>query len=317
MSVLEKMLDKFPVLNKIVEWAETVRLPGFDNVPLYDVVVFFVNEIKRDVITVRAKSIAYTFFLALFPSILFLFTLIAYIPVDNLQENLIVLIKELLPDESIFKIFEQTITGVVKEQRGGLLSIGLLMTLIFSTNGVLGIMESFDKSYSTFKKRNILRKRWVALKLTIVLFFLLILSIVLIVAGNQILTFLLSTFDMLSPLTFILFSTLKWIIIILLFFNSISFIYYYGPATKKKFKFISAGSTLATVLAILISIGFSYFISNFATYNKIYGSIGTIIALLVFIYLNSFALLIGFELNASIMYNKNLRQEREAGVDDE
>ena len=317
MSVLEKMLDKFPVLNKVVEWAETVRLPGFDNVPLYDVVVFFVNEIKRDVINVRAKSIAYTFFLALFPSVLFLFTLIPYIPVDNLQENLVALIKELLPDESIFKIFEQTITGVVVEQRGGLLSIGLLMTLFFSTNGVLGIMESFDKSYSTFKKRNILRKRWVALKLTIVLFFLLILSIVLIVAGNQILEFLLSTFDIFTPLTFILFNTLKWLIILLLFFNSISFIYYYGPATKKKFKFISAGSTLATILAILISIGFSYFISNFATYNKIYGSIGTIIALLVYIYLNSFALLIGFELNASIAYNKNLRLEREADEDEE
>ena len=317
MSVLDKILHRFPVLYKLVEWAETVRIPGFDNVPLYDVVFFFVNEIKRDVISVRARAIAYTFFLALFPSILFLLSLIPYIPVANLQDNLVLLIKELLPDESIFRLFEETITGVVIEQRGELLSIGLLLALFFSTNGVLGIMESFDKSYSTFIKRNILRNRWVALKLTIVLFFLLILSLVLIVAGNQILTLLLSMFDILSPFTFILFSTLKWIIIILLFFNSISFIYYYGPATKKKFKFISAGSTLATLLAILISIGFSYFVSNFATYNKIYGSIGTIIALMVFIYLNSFVLLIGFELNASIAYNKNLRLEREAGTDDE
>ena len=135
-----------------------------------------------------------------------------------------------------------------------------------------------------------------------------VISLITIVEGNLLLKMLLKNFKILTPFNFIILSTLKWFIIILLFFNSISFIYYYGPAVKKKFRFVSAGSTLATFLVIVISIGFSYFVNNFGHYNRFYGSIGTIIALQIYIYLNAFALLLGFELNASIAINKNIRE---------
>ncbi|HXH19961.1 MAG TPA: YihY/virulence factor BrkB family protein [Chitinophagales bacterium] len=309
MSLVSRLMNSHPYLSALYERAKALTLPGFDNIPLYDVFVFFRNEVRRNVISVRAKAIAFTFFLALFPALLFLFTLIPYIPIPNLQNDLIKFIKEFLPHEA-FVMLETTITGVIKEQRGELLSIGLFLALFISTNGVMAMMESFDKSYAVFVKRSRLKMRLVALGLTLILFFLLVVSIITIVEGNLFLKSLLKTFNRLNQFNFILFSTLKWIIIILLFFNSISLIYYYGPAVRKKFRFVSAGSTLATFLVILISIGFSYFVNNFGSYNRFYGSIGAIIALQIYIYLNAFAMLIGFELNASIAISKNIREHR-------
>lgn len=309
MSFVRNWMDKNARMRNFIAWAKEITLPGFDDVPLYDVVVFFRNEMQRNVISIRARAIAFTSFMALFPALIFLFTLIPYIPVENLQENLIDFIRERIPSDT-FKLLEGTITGIIQEERGDLLSIGLALALFISTNAMMALMQSFDKSYAVFIKRGTLKRRGIALGLTIVLFFLLLFSIMTIVAGNTLLKLLLATFDILNPFNFILFSTLKWMIVILLFFFSISFIYYYGPAVKKKFRFISAGSTLATLLVIGISIGFSYFVNNFGQYNRIYGSLGTIIALQIYIYLNSFALLLGFELNAAIAISKNIRQHR-------
>jgi len=309
MSFVRNLINSSEKMRALAAWAKVVTLPGFDEVPLYDVAVFFRNEMKRNVISVRARAIAFTSFMALFPALIFIFTLIPYIPVANLQKNLIELIKNQMPLET-FRLLEGTIKGVVQEQRGELLSIGLFLALFISTNAVMALMESFDKSYAVFAKRSMIKKRGIALGITVILFFVLLLSIMTIVAGNKILRLLLHTFDILNPFNLIMFSTLKWMIIILLFLISISFIYYYGPAVKKKFRFFSAGSTLATLLVISISIGFSYFVNNFAQYNRIYGSIGTIVALQIYIYLNSFALLLGFELNAAIAISKNIRQHR-------
>jgi len=303
-SFWDKAKSKLPFINSIIEWAKRVSLPGFNKVPIYNVVVFFFYEVKQDVLPVRAKSISFTFFLAIFPAIIFLFTLIPYIPVENLQNNLIALIQEVLPG-NVFQFIDSTIQDIVKKPRGGLLSIGFLLALYISSNGVIGMIDSFDKSNETFVKRNGLTKRWIAIKLTLILFFLLFSSLVLIVIGNKVLGFVLGELNI-SRFYLYLFMTLKYIIILLLYFISISTIYYYGPAVKKKWDFMSAGSTLATFLCIAISLGFSFFVNNFGAYNKVYGSIGTIIALLMWLYLNSFSLLIGFELNAAIAYNKNL-----------
>lgn len=304
----DKIMERFPFIGETIEKAKDVSLPGLDEVPVYDVVVFFIKEIKKDVITVRAQSIAFSFFLALFPSIIFIFTLIPYIPIDNIQENLISILSEVMP-ENAFQFVDQTITDLVKNERGGLLSLGFFLALFFSSNGVLGIMSSFNKSLATFEQRNPLVQRWVAIKLTVLLFVLLISSITLIVGGNFLLTWLLELFHRLNKFNFILFSALKYMVIMFLFFMTISTIYYYAPATTKKWKFMSTGSTIAALLMILTSVIFSYFVNNFGSYNRIYGSLGTIMALQIWIYLNSFILLIGFELNASIDYNKRLLNE--------
>lgn len=280
-----------------------MSLPGFEGVPIYYVIHFFIKEIQRDTISVRASSIAFNFFLAIFPAIIFFFTLIPYIPIDGLQENLNQIIKELMPANA-YSLIQDTITGIINRPRSGLLSVGFIAAIYFATNGVAAIMEAFDKILSNFERRNFLHQRFIALKLTLILSLLLILTLVLIIGGNWIVDEILNYVQIKSFWAIGFLTGLKWFLIVFLLFNAISFIYYFGPATKRKWKFISVGSTLATVLTLLISLGFSYFINNFGQYNKLYGSIGSIAVFMVWMYLNSFALIIGFELNASIDFNK-------------
>lgn len=316
MSVWEKILDNSAKSRKLLDIAKEASLPGLQEVPVYFVLQFFINEIKRDVLVVKSKAIAFSFFLALFPALIFLLTLIPYIPIDGLQENMILLLRDILPSNA-YELLDQTLTDTIQRPRGGLLSIGFLSALYIASNGMIGVMESFDKSIETFHKRNALQMRWVAFKLTFVIFFLTMTSVTLIIEGNRLLEILAHDYLHLGDWSVTLLSAFKWIIILFLIFNSYSFIYYYAPATKKKWNFMSTGSTVATVLTILFSIGFSYFVNNFGQYNKLYGSIGTIIALQFWIYLNSFALLIGFELNASITYNKHLILKKKHGDQNE
>ncbi len=305
MKLIDRIKEKLPIIDRLIEKAKHVSLPGFHKVPIYHVVIFFFTEIKRDILPVRAKAIAFNLFLAIFPGLIFLFTLIPYIPIDGLQASLVSLLNDVLP-EDVFFFIKETIEDTVLNRRASLLSVGILFTLFIASNGVIGMIDSFNKSYDTFHDRNFITKRWVALKLTLLLSTLLFSSIVVIILGDELLHLILDTLGVDTDFNYILFTTLRYLTILLLFFLGISTIYYYGPAVKKKWSFVSPGSTLATVLCILISLGFSYFVNNFGGYNKLYGSIGTIIALLFWIYFNALALLVGFELNASIAYNRNL-----------
>ncbi|PSR02905.1 MAG: hypothetical protein BRD50_06685 [Bacteroidetes bacterium SW_11_45_7] len=175
----------FPFIIRWLDKAKEVSLPGCEGVPVYYVISFFFKEIQRDTISVRASSIAFNFFLAIFPAIIFFFTLIPYIPVEGLQENLNQIIKELMP-ESVYVLIQDTISDIINRPRSGLLSIGFITTIYFATNGVAAIMETFDKIMANFKRRNFLQKRLVALKLTVILSVLLLLTLVLIVGGNWI-----------------------------------------------------------------------------------------------------------------------------------
>lgn len=316
MALFDKILENSAKARDLLELAKEASLPGLQGVPVYYVIRFFIEELKRNVLVVRARAIAFSFFLALFPALIFLLTLIPYIPIDGLQDNMIGLLQDILPANA-YELLDQTLTDTIQRPRGGLLSVGFGTALFIASNGMIGVMDSFDKSIETFHKRNAIQKRWVAFKLTFVIFILTVVSVALIIEGNRILKIVAYDWLELGEWGVTLLSTFKWIIILFLIFNAFSFIYYYGPATKEKWNFMSTGSTVATVLTILFSIGFSYFVNNFGQYNKLYGSLGTIIALQVWMYLNSLALLIGFEINTSITYNKHLLLKEDADVEEE
>lgn len=299
--VIKILEDRVPAVNKIKEWSKGVVLPGFDGVALHTVVSFFMYEVQRDLLVTRAKAIAFTFFLSLFPSILFFVSLIPFFPMDNLQSNLLEVAQTIIP-ASMSTLMNKVITDIAKP-RGGTLSIGLFLALFISSNGMMGMMDSFDQSIrsrDSFISRPLWKRRGIAISLTLVLFTLLVFSVALIIMGNQALLVVLEQFHILSMFNVILFTTLKYLIIFFMFFTSISIIYHYGPSVNRKWDYISPGSTFATLLSIILSIGFSFFINNISSPGKFFGSIGTIIVLQVWIYLNSLALLIGFELNASI-----------------
>lgn len=301
-------IEKSPALQHFIVLAKKFTLPGFDKVPVFDVVRFLFEEIKKDLIPTRARSIAYSFFIAFFPGIIFLFTLLPYIPLDGFEEAIFALISDVIPDQVYRNFIEFTVSDLLNKPREGLLSIGALLTLYFSTQGVVSMMSSFNKTYSIYTRRNFFQIRWMAIKLTIVLFFLFLISIGLIITGELLINWCVEWLNIKSGLTVFLLHALRYSIIILLFFLSVSFIYYYGPSTKKKFRFISPGSTLTTVGSIAASIGFSYYVGSIDKFDNIYGFFGSIIIFLGWMYINAFVLLVGFELNASIYYNKNLQQ---------
>ena len=295
----------------VTDWTKRVSLPFFDEVPVYNVAVFFWRSIVDGSITTRASSIAYNFFLALFPAILFLFTLIPYIPIPNFQDELFFLIKSIVP-ESVFGAVEDTVEDIITRPRGDLLSLGFFMALIFATNGISSIMAAFDATIHSINRRKWYSQWMISVVLLLIQAFLLTLAIALVTGGQKLLDYLMEKSLFFDKFTYYFFSAGKWVIIVALFFFAYSFLYYMAPARKSKWRFISAGGSLATMLSIILLFGFTYYINNFSQYNKLYGSIGTLLVVLMLIYLFALVLLIGFELNASIYQAQQLSNHEDS-----
>jgi membrane protein len=214
------------------------------------------------------------------------------------------IISLLLP-KNAFLAFESTLEDIVKNQNGKLLSLGFILALFFATNGIHTLMQAFNKSSLIVETRTWLKQRFIALNLTLLIAFSLILGVSVMIIGEFTINFLINELNLKEGKFWIyLIMVSRWVIIILVYFVTISLLYRYGPANSKKWKFFSAGSWLSTILAVLTSIGFTYYINNFGTYNKLYGSIGTLLVMMIWLYLNSFILLLGFELNASLDLSK-------------
>lgn len=299
MEWLHRQLLHLKFYSKFIEWSKQCVLPGFSPLPLYTVATFFFREIAKDTLINKASSLAYSFMLAIFPSIIFLFTLIPFIPVDGFQDKLLSLIQLILPHNA-FLAFETTLKDIVKNQNSGLLSFGFLSAIFFATNGVTNLMKAFNKSSLVVETRSWLKQRLIALVLTMVIFTSIIICIAAMAFGEILLSFL----HIKENLAIYAIDFTRWALLGILYFITISILYRYGPSHAKKWKLFSAGSWLATILAFVTIWGFSFYINHFASYNKVYGSIGTLIVVMIWLYLNSLILLIGFELNASVDVSK-------------
>jgi membrane protein len=310
-DIIDHIIQNNSFVKKWVRIGKRITLPGFDKVPVYTVIKFLIQESNKDLIPTRARSMAFSFFLAFFPGIIFLLTLLPFIPLNNFQAEFIKVLNEVVPNQVANEFIAFTIDDLLNRPRQGLLSIGAILTLYFSIQGVVSMIMSFNKTYSIYTQRNVFQLYWVAFKLTFILLFLFIISIILIIVGGFIIGKLVVVFEIQSSVTVFFLNVLRYAIIVILFFLSISFIYYYGPSTKKRFRFISPGSTFATITSILASIIFSEYVSSIDRYDNIYGIFGSIIIFLVWLYINAFMILIGFELNASIYYNKALTEQEE------
>jgi|SRR5271157_502409 len=285
----------------LIRLSKKIIIPGFDGMPLYDVTVFFIKGLSKGYITSRASAISFNFFTAIFPLMIFVFTLIPFIPISNFQQSLLDLIRDFLPDEA-YTTVQATIEDIVTRPHGGLLSLGFILSLYFGTNGINSLMVAFNNTFHTIETRSAIKQQIVSAFLVVIITFLLILSIGMITFGTWFLTILLPVELTRSPVFFTAILFLKWLIILATLFFAISFIYYFVPAKRRHFRFISAGSSLATFLVIATTLGFNFYVDNFSRYNVLYGSIGTLLIILLWIWFNSLSLLIGFELNASI-YN--------------
>lgn len=286
----------------LVDWTKHLVLPGFKGMSLYEVAVFFIKGLEEGAITTRASSIAFNFFVAFFPAIIFLFTLIPYLPIDNFQEVLLQLLNEVLPPSTYEATFE-TINDIINHPRGGLLSFGFAMALYFSTNSINSLMEAFNSSYHLRENRSLLKQRFIALGLTLLLSLMLVISISLIIF-TQLASSYLVEIGILKESAVTLMMLGKWIILLSMLFFGTAILFQYAPAKKTYWSMFSPGAILSTLFIVLTSLGFSYYIEHFAQYNKLYGSIGTLIIILLWMYFNAIVLLTGFELNASIFTAK-------------
>lgn len=298
-------------VSQILSWARRATFPGSAGNSMYDVIAFILDELKGNNLMLRANAIAFSFFLSLFPSIIVLFTLIAFTPYNKpINDFIRDVVHELMPGNAETVVMK-TIKDLTTIKRNQLLSVGFILAMYFSTNGMMAMMSGFQKSHKlTFRRYGPIERRWIAIKLTFLLGVLLVSSVFFGILGSEIVEFIgdffaLKRFDKVG-LTF-----LRYFLMLTLLYGGISIIYRLGVPLRKKLPLLNPGAIIATLLSILVSLIFSYYVDNFGSYNRVYGSIGTLIVFMLWLQLNIFNLLIGFELNAAIAVNRDLRALKE------
>ena len=299
----EKLLNfirNHPITNQLVNWLKRRRV-NKQQASLFSVLVVLVDKIRKDELIDRGNAVAFNFTVSIFPLIIFLFTLVPFISelIPGLDVDIMVFLEQVIP-EGIWETVSPTIHDIVSNQRSGLLSFGFVSAIYFAGNGILSLMRAFNAIYRTKEKRTYLRTRMIATIITFMLAGVLFIAILLIIVGQFVLGW--AKGEGLLNDQFSLFGlvALRFIVVFLVFQVAISFIYYLAPSIKEKWHFFNWGSVFASLACIAVSFAFAYYVSSFDTYNRLYGSIGSLIALMVWFYMLGLILLFGFELNASI-----------------
>ena len=288
-------------------------LPGFKGIPIAIILKYLWKEIWRDDIVTRANSMAYSFFISIFPGLLVFLALLPYLPVGNMVTAFRRGYVGILPKEMADYI-DAIIIEMTQTSREGLLSVSIILALIFASNGVLSMLKGFHKSYEmTYKKQNTFQQRWRALQLTVLLGVLFLGSLAAIILGRPALLKMV-TFAGVDADNYRVFNFLRWAGVFIFYYLCIAIIYRIGPAYKNKEKLFSPGALLSTILSVISSLGFAVYVENFSQYNQIYGSIGALILILLWLQINSFIILLGYELNASIAINRDLLAHKEEQV---
>jgi membrane protein len=269
----------------------------------YQVLMILKSKLLKFDIDVRAAAVAYNFTLAIFPTIIFLFSVIPYIPVEHLDLQILNLLSEVMP-VGIFEEAKVTITEIVSKPRGSILSFGFIFALYASTSGMMALMTAFNMTNETAEKRGFVKSRLIAVMLNFMLTIVLMISIIVLIVGRFAVDFLFDEGVLNRDFNFYIFQIISYFVVFSVFFVTISVIYYIAPAIPKRWKFFNSGSITASILTIIITNLFSYYLSNFASYNRLYGAIGTLIALMVWFYLIALILILGFDINASIEESK-------------
>jgi membrane protein len=290
-------------------------LPGSKGIVLYDVAAFFFRQVNKVGLVERASAISFNLIMALPAALLFLFSLVPYFPKpENLKKEILNLLKDITPNSSTYKFVSDILTDLLDNQHAGVFSFGFLLLIFYASNAMLGVIRTFDKSIQEHKNRIFMHKRWRAIRLTLLLMILVLFALFALLVGKEQMLYLMkSVFHVKRgerAAWWNGWNAIRWSVIVCLLFYGIGIIYKFAPSVKKRWKLVSPGSLLATTLTLLTAVIFSYWVNNFSSFNKVYGSIGTMLVIMVLIYINSLILLIGFELNVSIAYLTKEAEER-------
>ncbi|UII28752.1 YihY/virulence factor BrkB family protein [Fulvivirga maritima] len=310
---ITRLIVRSHTYKTFIEFLKRIKFKRYEGLSLYEVIIVFIEKISKDEVIERANGVAFNFTMAVFPGIIFLFTLTPYlheiIPGVS-RVNIMQFIGDVIPP-NMYETVYTTVDDIVVNTRGGLLTFGVLFSLWLATNGMMSLMKAFNSCYKTIDKRGYFKMRLVATALTLMLAIVLILASVLLVIGNFILDMVnnVQWLDIEEFMIYVFFF-IRFLVLFIVFFLAISFMYYFGPSVHYNWRFFSVGSFVATFLCIAVTYGFSFYVSNFANYNKLYGSLGVLIALMIWQELLAVVLLVGYEVNASIHHAYRI-----AGID--
>jgi len=306
MSVeLEHKLERIPVVKQLVRFGKSIKLPYSEGLTLYHLMELYITGIVKGDISYRAGAIAFSFFMSLFPFALFILNLIPYIPMDNFQEDFMQFVADNVPPNT-YDAIANILTDILLNSHKGLLSTGILLAILLMSNGINAILSGFQSSMHITIKRRFFRQYALAIGLSLVLTILLIITVAAIVFFEVIIQKFSNRYYIPAEI-----SLLQWgryIFLLLMILTTTSMMFKFAAKETRKAAFFSYGSVFSTLLFGLTSFGFSIYVVRFSKYNELYGSIGTLLVLMLYIWINCFILLLGFELNALIhkLKRKNL-----------
>ncbi|MCB9189019.1 MAG: YihY/virulence factor BrkB family protein [Flavobacteriales bacterium] len=288
-ALLNSKLVRIPV-----KWSQRIPLPGFHGMSLYAVLNFVITTFTKSNYGMRSSAIAFKFFLALFPGLMFFVSLIPFIPIENFQTNLMEEIKVLTP-ASIYMVIEQTINDLIHNKHHWVLGLGGVLTLFYASNGIDAMLSAFNTSHQIDKRRNPLKQRLISLGIFGAFSVFIVIMLAAITYGE---VFVQSVeYKKLGSFMQILFQLGKWGTMLLSMVIAVGTLYNLGNPQITSYKWFSPGSSLASILIVLVSIVISYFFTNFSQYNELYGSIGSLMMIMIWLNAVSYVLLIGFELH--------------------
>lgn len=266
------------------------KLPGLEGLTIYELLRIYIAGIVEGALNYKAGSIAFTFFMALFPFALFLLNLIPYIPIDNFQESFLLFVEQNVPPNT-YDAIELILVDIMSNSYKSLISTGVIMSVIFMANGVNAIISGFQSSSHLSISRNFFRQYLIAIVLSVLLSLMLVISVAVYLSVEVLMHF--SQYPYLADIG-------RNVFVVSMILLTVSILYKFGSKEIKHLSFISYGSVFTTILMSLTSVAFGFYVSKFAKYNELYGSIGTLLVIMIYIWINCMILLLGFELNAAI-----------------
>jgi membrane protein len=283
-------------LDRIYPFGSVISVYHFLKILWNNVITFDLDQ--------RATSVAFSFLLAVFPGILFLFTLIPYVPIDHLEIQIMDFSRNLMP-AGLYDVVAQTIYEIISRPRGDILSFGFIFSLYAATNGINSLTNAFNGALEKKKDRGFMRSRGTAVMVLVILVTVLVIAVVILIAGKIVLNYIAKQGIFDDQLNLWGIKTLGYLSIFFIFYFGIASLYYFAPAMVKRIRFFNFGAIFASILSILATNLFSFYLENFSSYNKLYGSIGTLIAIMVWIYLICLILILGFEINVDLRAEKH------------
>ncbi len=308
-SHIEEKLSKIPILRNLVVWAKKVTFKRLEGLSLYAIMELYLIGIIQGAFTNRAAAVAFNFFMAIFPFLLFILNLIPFMPLENFQEDFFKFLSENVPPNT-FEAIHEIIRDIMSNSNKGLLSSGFILAIFLMANGVNSMLAGFENSYHITITRSFIRQYLVSMALGISFSIILLVTVALIVVTEVIV----NMFEYKYLDSVLVLSWIRYLFMAMMVLLCVSFMFRFGSKQFKKTSFISIGSVITTILIILSSYGFGIYVLRFAKYNELYGSIGTLLVVMIYIWLNCMILLLGFELNATInrlkseknsIFNKN------------